>query len=38
MPDFPVVKAVEAIAPHGVKILGPGRSLVEDGLVGPPLA
>lgn len=32
MPDFPVAKAVEAIAPHEVQILGPGSSLVEDGL------
>lgn len=31
-PDFPVEKAVEAIAPHGVTLLGPGPSLVEDGL------
>jgi glyoxylate utilization-related uncharacterized protein len=38
MPDFPVAKAIEAIASHGVKILGPGPSLVEDGLAGPPPA
>jgi len=32
-PDFRVDKAVEAIRPHGVTILGPGPSLVEDGLI-----
>jgi hypothetical protein len=28
--DFPVEQAVEALAPHGVTILGPGPSLVDD--------
>jgi quercetin dioxygenase-like cupin family protein len=30
--DFPIQQAVDALAPHGVTILGPGPSLVEDGL------
>jgi hypothetical protein len=34
--DFPVEQAVEALAPHEVAILGPGPSLVNDGLVAPP--
>jgi quercetin dioxygenase-like cupin family protein len=29
--DFPVDEAIAALAPHGVSILGPGPSLVEDG-------
>jgi quercetin dioxygenase-like cupin family protein len=33
--DFPVPAAVEALAPHEVSILGPGPSLVNDGLVPP---
>jgi len=28
--DFPVDEAIAALAPHGVSILGPGPSLVED--------
>ena len=34
--DFPVEAAVEALAPHEVAILGPGPSLVNDGLAPPP--
>jgi quercetin dioxygenase-like cupin family protein len=33
--DFPVAEAVDALAPHGVSILGPGPSLVNDGLAPP---
>ena len=29
--DFPVDAAIAALSPHGVSILGPGPSLVEDG-------
>lgn len=34
-PNFPAARAAEAIEPHGVTLLGPGPSLVEDGLADP---
>ena len=34
--DFPVQEAVAALAPHEVSVLGPGPSLVDDGLAPPP--